>query len=125
VLQDCRYLLHGRGAKCTHSVLAIIKSGFVKTFALPVRAPNLTAYPERWAIRLAKEECLSKLILFGERSLRLALTEYLAHCHVERNHQGRGIALLFLRVTETRRGNPVHCRGRLGGLLRYSHREAA
>jgi hypothetical protein len=36
------------------------------------------------------EECLSKLILFGERSLRRALSEYVTHFHSERNHQGKG-----------------------------------
>ena len=38
----------------------------------------------------AQAECLSKLILFGERSLRLALREYVSHFHQERNHQGKG-----------------------------------
>jgi hypothetical protein len=52
------------------------------------------AFAERW-IRSAKQECLSKLILFGENSLRRALTEYVAHFHFERNHQGKGNVLLF------------------------------
>jgi putative transposase len=34
-----------------------------------------------------KEECLCKVILFGERSLRRALSEYVEHFHAERNHQ--------------------------------------
>jgi hypothetical protein len=36
-----------------------------------VRSPNLNAYSERW-VRSVKEECLSKVLLIGERSLRLA-----------------------------------------------------
>ena len=72
-----------------------------------------------------KEECLSKLIDFGERSLRRALSEYVAHYHAERNHQGKSNVLLFRRVTETRCEEPVQCRERLGGLLRYYHQEAA
>jgi hypothetical protein len=36
-----------------------------------------------------KEECLFKLILFGERSLKRALTEFFAHFHSERNHQDK------------------------------------
>jgi len=32
------------------------------------RSPNLNAYAERW-VRSVKEECLCKVILFGERSL--------------------------------------------------------
>jgi hypothetical protein len=72
-----------------------------------------------------KDECLSKIILFGERSLRRALREYVAHYHAERNHQGKSNVLLFRRVMETRRDEPVQCRERLGGLLRYYHQEAA
>jgi putative transposase len=123
-LRDCRYLLHDRDTKYTQSFRAIIKSGRVKTLALPARSPNLNAYAERW-VRSVKEECLSKLILFGERSLRRALSEYVAHYHAERNHQGKANVLLFPRVTETCRDGPVQCRERLGGLLHYYHREAA
>jgi hypothetical protein len=83
------------------------------------------AYAERW-VRSVKEECLSKVILFGERCLRRALSEYVEHYHAERNHQGKGNVLLFPRDTDTRpEQRPVQCRERLGGLLRYYHREAA
>ena len=91
---------------------------------LPARSPNLNAYAERW-VRSVKEECLSKVILFGERSLRRALSEYVEHFHVERNHQGKGNVLLFPRDTDIRRVGPVQCRERLGGLLRYYHHQAA
>lgn len=81
------------------------------------------AYAERW-VRSVKEECLSKLILFGERSLRRVLTEFLDHFHRERNHQGKGNILLFPEKGTVRgdSGDPVHCKERLGGLLRfYTH----
>lgn len=68
---------------------------------------------------------MSKLILFGERALRRALQNYLAHYHDERNHQGKNNVLLFPRVGTSRRADPMQCRERLGGLLRYYHREAA
>ncbi len=99
-------------------------SGRVKPLALPARSPNLNAYAERW-VRSVKEECLSKVILFGERSLRRALSEYVDSFHTERNHQGKGNILLFPRSTDQQREGPVRCRERLGGLLRYYHREAA
>jgi putative transposase len=124
VLQNCRYLLHDRDTKYTRSLCAIIDSGHVKTLALPARSPNLNAHAERW-VKSVKEECLSKLILFGERSLRRALTEYVAHFHAERNHQGKGNILLFPQRTRTSSQGSVQCRERLGGLLRYYHQEAA
>ena len=123
-LRDCRYLLHDRDTKYTQSFRAIIVSGRVEPLVLPARSPNLNAYAERW-VRSVKEECLSKVILFGERSLRLALSEYVEHYHAERNHQGKDNVLLFSRYTSLRRTGPVQCRERLGGLLRYCHREAA
>jgi hypothetical protein len=124
VLQNCRYLLHDRDTKYTRSFRAIIDSGHVKTLAIPARSPNLNAHAERW-VKSVKEECLSKLILFGERSLRRALTEYVAHFHAERNHQGKGNVLLFPSVAVRHRAGTVRCRERLGGLLRYYDREAA
>jgi putative transposase len=123
-LRDCRYLLHDRDTKYTHSFRAIIASGEVEPLVLPARSPNLNAHAERW-VRSVKEECLSKAVLFGERSLRRALIEYVEHYHAERNHQGKGNVLLFPRGTNIRRAGPVQCRERLGGLLRYYHREAA
>jgi putative transposase len=123
-LRDCRYLLHDRDAKYTASFRAIIETGRVKTLILPARSPNLNAYSERW-IRSAKEECLSKILFFGEGSLRRALREYVAHYHSERNHQGKSNVLLFPRIMETRGEGRVRCRERLGGLLRYYHEDAA
>jgi hypothetical protein len=72
-----------------------------------------------------EEECLSKVILFGERSIRRALREYVEHFHAERNHQGKGNVLLLPWGTNIRREQPVRCRERTGGLLRYYHQEAA
>jgi hypothetical protein len=91
---------------------------------LPARCPNLNAHAERGA-RSVNAECLSKTIPFGERPLRRAMNDYLAHYHTERNHQGKNNVLLFRQITETRGDKPVRCRDRLGGLLRYYHRAAA
>ena len=69
---------------------------------------------------------LLRLILFGENSLRLALKEYVTRHHHERNHQGRGNVLLFPTSEQKDSAEgPVRSRERLGGLLRFYHREAA
>ena len=122
-LRDCRYLLHDRDTKYTQSFRAIIASGRVEPLALPARSPNLNAYAERW-VRSVKEECLSKVILFGERSLRRALSEYVGHFHAERNHQGKGNQLLFPDKRPNMQGRSIECRHRLGGLLKYYRRAA-
>jgi transposase InsO family protein len=121
-----RYLLHDRDHKYCSSFRQVIEAASVKTLALPPRSPNLNAYAERW-VRSVKEECLAKLILLGEGSLRRALRHYQAHYHEERNHQGKDNVLLFPLPTQTVRGEQgkMRCRERLGGLLKYYEREAA
>jgi len=124
-LGNCRYLIHDRDCKFTRSFRDIIESGDVKTLPLPARSPNLNAFAERW-VKSDKDECLSKLILFGETSLRHALRQYLLHYHAERNHQGKDNVLLFPATPPKNRvDGPVRCKERLGGLLNYYHREAA
>ena len=121
-----RYLLHDRDSKYCSSFRQEIEAGSVKTLALPPSSPNLNAYVERW-VRSVKQECLSKLILFGERPLRRALQQYVAHYHEERNHQGKQNRLLFPLPNRgvSRDNGIVHCKERLGGLLKYYEREAA
>jgi len=60
---------------------------------------------------------VGRLVLFGERSLRRAMREYVVHYHAERNHQGKYNILLFPAVTEIRCEKVVECRQRLGGLF--------
>ncbi len=124
-LRGCRYLLHDRDAKFCPSFRELIKTGSVNPLRLPARSPNLNSYAERW-VRSVKEECLSRLILFGESSLRRALQQYMEHYHGERNHQGKDNRILFPSHPEAG-GNTgaVRCRERLGGLLKYYEREAA
>src|SRR5580704_4016225 len=74
-----------------------------------------------------KEECLSRFILFGERSLRRALQQYEVHYHEERNHQGRQDLLLFPRPSAgaCKAEGTIRCREHLGWLLKYYDRQAA
>jgi putative transposase len=124
-LDQRRYVLHDRDAKFCASFRATLTSGGIKPIQLPARSPKLNAYAERW-VRSAREECLGKLILFGEASLRRALTEFTDHFHCERNHQGKGNVLLFpdTSATQYSAGHHVRCRERLGGLLRFYSRAA-
>ena len=125
-LGNCRYLLHDRDGKFCPAFDRIVELGKVKPIPLPARSPNLNAYSERW-VKSVKEECLGKLILFGEASLKRALQEYLIHYHEERNHQGKGNLLLFPRQTQPPGGAQglVQCHQRLGGMLKYYYRETA
>ncbi|MGC9942775.1 MAG: integrase core domain-containing protein [Verrucomicrobiota bacterium] len=50
-------------------------------------SPNLNAYAERFA-RTIRQECLGRMVCFGESSLRAAVNELVTHYNQERNHQG-------------------------------------
>jgi putative transposase len=65
------------------------------------------------------------VILFGEDSLRNAIREFVAHYHLERNHQGLSNRLIVPAKTNSANSRTVHRRQRLGGLLNYDYREAA
>jgi hypothetical protein len=72
-----------------------------------------------------KAECLERMIFFGGRSLQSATISVLEHYQAERNHQGLANRLIAPGQEVGRRTGSVACRERLGGLLRYYHREAA
>ena len=123
-LESRQCLIHDRDGRFCPAFQQIIDAAGVKRMPLPPRSPNLNAYAERW-VRSVKEEALSQLILFGERSLQHALMEYLRHYHVERPHQGKGNSVLMPAARGLQREGAIHCHERLGGLLKYYCREAA
>jgi transposase InsO family protein len=94
----------------------------LRVIQTPYRPPNANAYAERF-VRSIKEECLNRLVPLGERHHRRAVTEFVAHYHRERNHQGLGNELIDGRSEKGRVGR-VRRRQRLGGLLNYYARAA-
>ena len=123
-IENARYLIHDRDSKYTKSFDAIMKSSGIKPVRLPPQSPNLNAYSERF-VRSIKSECLASMILFGERSLRYAVREYLTHYHAERNHQGMGNIIPFLDERMKNADSQIIRSERLGGLLSFYHRKAA
>jgi transposase InsO family protein len=77
-LRGQRYLLHDRDTKFCAAFLDVLRSSGIRPLALPPSSPNLNAFAERW-VGAFRQECLSKLILFGEASLRRALIEHIDH----------------------------------------------
>ena len=123
-LLNSRYLIMDRDTKYTQEFRDSLDRAGAKPVRCPVRVPNCNAFAERF-VRSIKEECLDRMILFGEASLRRVLREYDSHYHTERNHQGVGNRLLEPLVTVSSTDKPVRCRERLGGMLNYHLREAA
>ena len=114
-----RALIVDRDTKFSLRSRASLASGGVETVRTPPRSPNCNAYAERF-VRSIKEECLGRMIFFGEASLRRALREYVEHYNAERPHQGLGNRVVdrspVPRSTSLRL---VTGQERLGGLLRH------
>ena len=83
----------------------------------------MNAHLERFFGSL-KSECLHRLILFGETATRNAVTQYLAHYHADRCHQGLGNELIVPLEHPPDTSAKIETTERLGGLLR-SYRRAA
>jgi hypothetical protein len=122
-LAGYRYLIHDRSSLFTREFRSILQSGGVKSVRLPARSPNLNAFAERF-VRSIKSECLDRMILIGEPSLRRAVDQFVVHYHLERNHQGLENTIIEPEFGSGEEGE-VNCRERLGGLLRYYYRDAA
>jgi putative transposase len=122
VLHPCSVLICDRDRKWSGPVLAFLRSAGVHVVQTPVRAPNCNAHAERF-VRFIKFECLDRLIPLGERHLRRAIDEYVAHYHYERNHQGLDNELI-VGVASPRGAGTVRRAQRLGGLLNFYHRAA-
>jgi transposase InsO family protein len=123
-LAEKELLILDRDSKYSSAFRDLLKDAGVQIVRLPPRSPNLNAHAERF-VRSIKDECLSRVIFFGERSLRKATREFAAHYHRERNHQGLSNRLI---EPDNRRGSTfkaIECVQRLGGLLRFYHRAAA
>jgi transposase InsO family protein len=119
--ETCRVLICDRDAKWSGPVREVLHEAGIRVVQTPYRAPNANAHAERF-VRSVKEECLDRIIPLGECHFRRALHEFVAHYHLERNHQGLGNALI---------DGPPACpagairrRSRLGGLLNYYERAA-
>jgi transposase InsO family protein len=119
-----RYLLHDRDTRFTRVFATLLKDSGVEPLLLPPRSPNLNAYCER-LVRSIKEEALQQMLLPGEGSLHVVLSQYLEHYHQEGNHQGLGNRLIATEPDWGRHRSPVVRRERLGGLLSYYCCEAA
>ena len=124
ILQGKRYLIHDRDPLFTAEFLDLLEGSGIEPVKLPARSPNLNAFAERF-VKSIKEECLNRMIFFGEDALRNAVREYVAHYHAERNHQGLGNRLIAPVKSQGPATGPVQRKQRLGGTLGFYYRDAA
>jgi transposase InsO family protein len=123
-LKDKKYTLMDRDASFSAAFRTVLEESGVEPVRLPAKSPNLNAHLERFHLSI-KSECLSRMLFFGENSLRRAVSAYLDHYHRERNHQSLGNRLIEPGDNVGRIDGEIQRRERLGGMLRYYYRDAA
>jgi hypothetical protein len=71
-------LIVERDSKFTAEFCRILRDGGVAVVRIACQAPKMNAIAERWVLSV-ESECIDRMILFGEASLRRGLREYGAH----------------------------------------------
>jgi putative transposase len=89
-----KFLIRDRDARFTAAFDAVFTAIGVRIIKTPVQAPRANAIAERW-IASARRECLDRMLITGERDLRLVLSEY--------------IDVMFFRPASRLSGTSGHC----------------
>ena len=113
-----KFLIRDRDAKFTAMFDAVFTALGVRIVKTPIQAPRANAIAERW-IASVRRECLDRMLITGERHLRLVLDEYVDHYNTHRPHRA------LHQNPPTGRSHPpvpgtniqVLRRDRLGGLI--------
>lgn len=123
-LRGMQFVIMDKDPLFTKRFRELFRSSGIRPVPLPPQSPNLNAYAERFVLSI-KSECLDHFVFVGEKSLRRAITQYLEHYHRERPHQGLGNRAIEKGPESFDLKAPIQVHERLGGLLKYYHREAA
>jgi transposase InsO family protein len=75
---DFRFLVRDRAGQFTASFEAALADASIEAVEIPPRNPGANAYAERFVLT-ARTEVTDRMLIFGERHLRLVLAEYEAH----------------------------------------------
>jgi putative transposase len=114
-----KFLIRDRDARFTAVFDAVLAAAGVRIIKTPVQAPHANAIAEQW-IASARRECLDRLLITGERHLRLVLGEYVDHYDTHRPHRTLQQCPPVGRSRPPAPGANVRVlrRDRLGGLIR-------
>jgi putative transposase len=85
---DFRFLIRDRAGQFTASFDAALAAAGIEAVKIPPRSPRANAYAERFVLT-ARTEITDRMLISGERHLRLVLAEYEAHYNGRRPHRSR------------------------------------
>ena len=84
---DFRFLVRDRAGQFTASFDAVLADAGIEV-VIPPRSPRANAFAERFVLT-ARTEVTDRMLIFGERHLRLVLADYMAHYNGRRPHRSR------------------------------------
>ena len=122
-LRGKKYLILDNDALYTKQLVRILKDAGTKVVHTAIQAPNMNALAERF-VGSVKRECLSELILFGDRHLQRVLSNYADHYNQDRPHQSLDNNPIQPRPSDPPTEGEIVVDERLGGLLRSYRRSA-
>ena len=74
---DVRFLVRDRAGQFTASLDAVLADAGIEAVKIPPRSPRANAFAERFVLT-ARTEVTGRMLIFGERHLRLVLADYAA-----------------------------------------------
>ena len=83
-----RFLVRDRAGQFTESFDAVLADAGIEAVKIPPRSPRANAYAERFVLTV-RTEVTDRMLIFGERHLRLILAEYESHYNGRRPHRSR------------------------------------
>jgi putative transposase len=85
---DFRFLVRDRAGQFTASFDPVLASAGIETVKIPPRSPRANAYAGRFVLT-ARTEVTDRMLIFGERHLRVVMAEYEAHYNRRRPRRSR------------------------------------
>ena len=83
-----RFLVRDRAGQSTASFDAVLAGAGIEAVKIPPRSPRANAFAERFVLTV-RAEVTDRMLISGERHLRLVLAQYEAHYNGQRPHRSR------------------------------------
>ncbi|MEY9906870.1 putative transposase [Catenulispora sp. MAP12-49] len=115
-----RYLVRDRDSIFTDAFDAVFDAENIEIKKSAPQTPKMNAFAERW-VKTVRAECTDRMLIIGDRHLRLVLDRYAEHYNAGRSHQGHGLrtpnkAAVGVQVPRALSGPTAHTPDRRDGV---------